>query len=153
MPSVARTCVAFANFSQIGEASLEIAARLDAAKVPVVPVRAHDVLPFPQCVVCNHLDRHADRADRATLGAEGLADLLLLGRPEVLAQGGQELHLVEPVVTAHERKHHAAVRDDGHRLRRRPRVDAEELGDAFDRPLSRSLDLLRLGELFREVRR
>ena len=76
------------------------------------------------------------------LGAEGLADLLGLGRPEVTAERREELHLVEPVVAAHEREHEPLVRDDRHRLRGRARVDAEELRDVLDRPLPRSLHLL-----------
>src|ERR671937_2499067 len=102
IPAAGRTCVSFANFSQIGEPGLVVAACLDAAEVDVVAVGADDVLPLAQRLVGDHLHSGADRADRAALGAEGLADLLLLGWPEVLAESLQELHLVEAVVAAHQ---------------------------------------------------
>src|SRR6476659_5303040 len=103
MPAARRTCVSWANFSKVGEARLVVADGLNAAKVDVVPVRADDVLALAQRLVRDHVDRDADRADRAAVRAEGVADLLGLGRPERLAELGQELHLVEPVVAAHER--------------------------------------------------
>src|SRR3954469_8297002 len=101
MPAAARTCVSRANFSQVGEAGLEVAAGLHAAQVPVVAVRADHVLAVAERLVGDHLDGRANRPDRAAVGAEGLADLLRLGRPEVPAEHGQELHLVEPVVAAY----------------------------------------------------
>src|SRR5439155_13191671 len=98
MPAAVRTCVSLANFSQVGETGLEVAPGLDAAEVSVVTVGAHDVLALPQSVVRDHLDRGADRADRAAFRSEGLLDLLRLCGPEVLPEHGQELHLVETVV-------------------------------------------------------
>src|SRR6184192_232485 len=145
MPAAIGTCVSFANFSQIREAGLVVAAGLDTAEVDVVAVGADHVLALAQRLVRDHLDRGADRAYRAAGGPEGLADLLLLGRPEVLAEGLEELHLVEPVVAAHQGENDTPVGHDGHRLRRRTRVDAEELREALDRPLPGRLDLMRLG--------
>src|SRR5512138_3039574 len=98
MPSAVGTCVSFANLPEIREPGLVVAARLDAAKVDVVAVGADHVLALAQRLVGDHLDRGADRADRAAARAEGLTDLLRLGRPEVLAEGLEELHLVEAVV-------------------------------------------------------
>src|SRR5919201_3684552 len=112
MPSAARTYVSFANFSQVREAGLVVAACLHAEQVRVVSVGTYDVLPLTQRLVGDHLDAGADGPDRASFGTERLADLPVLGRPEVLAQHGQELHLVESVVAAHEREHDPAVRDD-----------------------------------------
>ncbi len=86
MPAADRTCVSFANFSQVGEAGLEVAPGLDAAQVPVVAVRADHVLAFAQRLVGDHLDLRAYRAERAAVGAECLPDLGVLGRAEVLAQ-------------------------------------------------------------------
>src|SRR5919108_3661484 len=98
MPAAARTYVAFTNLSQVGEAGFEVAAGLHAAQVPVVPVRTDDVLALAQCLVRDHLDSRPDRPDGPALGAEGLADLDLFRRPEVLPEGRHELHLVEAVV-------------------------------------------------------
>ena len=84
-----------------------------------------------------------DRADRAGIGAERFADLLLGRRPKCLAERLEHLALVEPVVAADEAEHDLAVSDDGHRLRRRRRVDAEELRDVLDRRHAGRLDLLR----------
>src|ERR1043166_1774192 len=151
MPSTARTCVAFANLSQIGEASFEVAAGLDAAEVPVVLIRADDVLALAEGIVGDHLDRGAHRADRASLRTERLPDLLGLGGPEVLAKRGEQLHLVEPIVAAYQREHDATVRHDRHRLRCCPRVDAEELRDVLYRPLSRGLDFFGPWQRFGEV--
>src|SRR4051812_16680353 len=98
MPAAARTCVSGANFSQIGEAGLEVPAGLDAAKVDVVTVGADDVLAFAQRLVGDHLDLGADRTDRAAARAEGLADLVGFRGTEVVAKLGEQLHLVQPVV-------------------------------------------------------
>src|SRR5437762_13624032 len=98
MPATVRACVSFANFSQIREPGLVVTAGLDTAEVDVVAVGADHVLALAERLVRDHLDRNADRADRAAGGPECLVDLLLLGRPEVLAEGLEELHLVEPVV-------------------------------------------------------
>ena len=145
MPATVRACVSFANFSQIREPGLVVTAGLDTAEVDVVAVGADHVLALAQRLVRDHLDRGADRADRAAGGPEGLADLLLLGRPEVLAESLEELHLVEPVVATHECENEPPVGHDRHRLRGRPRVDSEELRNTFDRPLPGRLDRLRLG--------
>src|SRR4029077_13749032 len=144
MPPADRTCVSFANFSQVDETGLVVSAGLYAAQVNVVAVPPPAVLAPPQCLVGEHVDLDADRADRAARGAEGLADLLLLGRAKVLTEGLEELHLVEPVVAAHQGEDDAVVGHDRHRLRSSARIDAEELGDALDRPLAGRLDLLRL---------
>src|SRR5437762_3134984 len=98
MPSAARTCVSFTNFSQIGEARLEITPCLDAAQVTVVTIGTNDVLAFAQRLVGDHVEGHPHRADRASFSAEGLLDLLILSGPEVLAQRRQQLHLVQAVV-------------------------------------------------------
>src|ERR1041385_3135067 len=126
MPSAIRTCVSFANFSQIREPRLVVTAGLDAAEVDVVAVGADDVLALAQRLVRDPLDRRADRADRAPFRSEGPLDLLLLGRPEVLAEGLEELHLVEPVVAAHERENDAPVGHDGHGLCRGASFRSEE---------------------------
>src|SRR6188472_1027352 len=151
MPAVARTCVAGANFSQVGEPWLEIAACLHTAEMDVVPVRAHDVLALAERVVRDHVHGYADGADRSSARAEGLADLLVLGGPVGVAQGGEQLHLVQPVVASDERQHDLAVDRHRHRLRGRTRVDAEELRDPLDRALAGCLDLLGCRELLREV--
>jgi hypothetical protein len=80
MPAAAKTCVSPANFSQVGEASLEVPAGLHAAQVPVVAVGTDHVLALAQRFVGQHLDRRADRPDRAAVGTERLADLLGLRR-------------------------------------------------------------------------
>src|SRR5215218_420329 len=144
MPTAGRTCVSFANLSQIREPRLVVAAGLDTAKVDVVAVRADHVLALAQRLVCDHLDRDPDRTDRAAVGAEGLANLLWFCRPEVLAEGLEELHLVEPVVAAHQGEDDTSVGHDGHRLRSGTGVDPEKLRDVLDRPLPGRLDLLRL---------
>src|SRR5215831_6817079 len=124
------------------EAGLVVAAGLNTPEVDVVAIGADDVLTLAQRLVRDHVDRDADRADRAAFSPERLADLLLLGRPEVLAEGLEELHLIEPVVAAHQGEDDAPVGYHGHRLRGRARVDAEELRDGLDRALPGRLDLL-----------
>src|SRR5919197_4966444 len=104
MPVAVRTCVSCANFSQVGEAGLEVAAGLDAAEVNVVAVRPYDILAFAERLVGDHVDRGADRPDRAAVRSEGGADLLRLCRPEGLAQHLEQLHLVEAVVTTDQRE-------------------------------------------------
>src|SRR5436305_14968881 len=99
MPAAARTCVAFANLAKIGEAGLVVPPGLHAAQVPVVAIRADNVLAFAQRLVGDHLDRRSDRPDRAAVGAEGLTDLVRLRGPERLTEHGEELHLVQPVVS------------------------------------------------------
>src|SRR5207247_3259149 len=109
MPSAARTCVSFANFSYIGKMRLETAPRLHAAQVPVVTIGTNHVLPFAERLVGDHLDCGVNRADRATVRSEDVPNLCVLGQPEVLAERREELHLVQAVVAAHERGHDAAV--------------------------------------------
>ena len=57
--------VAFPRLAEVGEARLEVTARLNAAEVEVVAVRTDDVLALLERFVCDDLDRHADRPDRA----------------------------------------------------------------------------------------
>src|SRR5215211_3623269 len=111
MPAAARTCVSGANLSEVGEASLEVPAGLHAAQVAVVAVGTDHILALAQGFVGHHLDRRADRPDRATVRAEGVTDLLRLSGPEILAKGSQKLHLVEPVVATDERQHEPLLRD------------------------------------------
>src|SRR5207249_3695037 len=75
--------VAFARLAQVGEARLEVTARLNPAEVVVVAVRADDILALLERFVGDHLDRGADRADRAARRAERGPDLLFLGGPEI----------------------------------------------------------------------
>ena len=75
-----RARVPLPRLADVGEASLEVAPVLDAAQVPAGAVRAGDELALAERVVGEDLAVEADRADRAGVGAEGLADLLLGGR-------------------------------------------------------------------------
>src|SRR4029453_5925262 len=117
MPAAGGTCVSFANFPQGDEPGLVVTARLDTAEMDVVAVGDHHVLALAERLVRDHLDRGADRADRAAAGAERLADLLRFCRPEVLAESLEQLHLVESVVAAHQGENDTSARPDGHRLR------------------------------------
>src|SRR5215210_172324 len=146
-----RTCVSFANFSQVGEPRHEVAAGLDTAEVDVVAVGADDVLALAERLVREHLDRGPDGADRAAPRAEGLTDLLLFGWPEIFTQSLKQLHFVEAVVAAYQRQYDPPIGDDGHRLRSRTRVDAEKVRDVLDRALPRRLDLLGLRKLLGKV--
>src|SRR6185312_15235411 len=116
MPTAARTCVSGPNFSQVGEARLEVPSGLDASQVPVVAVGADDVLAFSKRLVREHGDRRTDRADGAAVGTEGFADLLRLSGPEVAAERCEELHLAEAVVAPDECEQQALVGHDRHRL-------------------------------------
>ena len=69
--------VALLRLAEVGEARLEVAAVLDAAQVPAGAVRAGDELPFAQRLVGDDLAVEADRAERAGVGAERGADLVL----------------------------------------------------------------------------
>ncbi len=109
--------------------------------------------PSRSDVVRDDADAGADRPDRPGVGPEGRPDLVRLSRPERLAEGALRLQLVQPVVAAHEREHDLAADNDRHRLRRRRRVDAEELGQALDRRDPRRLDLLRRVQARWELRR
>src|SRR6266480_3796951 len=136
MPSAARTCVSFANFSQISEPWLKIAPGLDAAQVSVVTIGTNDVLAFAEGLVRDHVDVDPDRADGAALGAERLDDLGVFCGAEVFTERREELHLVQAVVAAAEGEHVAPLDALPHPLRRRPRVDSEDLRDVFDRALT-----------------
>ena len=129
LAAAVRARVPLAHLAQVGEARLEVAAGLHAAQMPVVAVRPDDELALPQRLVGDDLDRDAHRPDRPAVRAECLADLVRIGGPEPLPERGEQLHLVEPVVAPDEGEHDLAVRHDGHRLRRRPLVDAQEPGE------------------------
>ena len=105
-------------------------------------IGARDVLALPQSLVGDDLHHRANGPDRAGVSPESFPDLLFRGRPKRLAERLEHLPIVEPVVAADEAEHDLAVHDDGHRLRRRSRVDSEELGDVLDRLRARGLDLL-----------
>ena len=154
VPPHARAASPLARLAQVGEARPEVAAVLDAAQVEAGPVRAGDELPLPQRLVGDDLAGEADRAERAGIGAEGGADLLLGGGPSALGDRVAELLLGEAVVAAHEREHDRAVlTGHRHRLRRRGLVDPEQLGKRLDRRHPGRLDLLRRVEALREHRR
>ena len=72
--------VALDRLAQIGEPRLEVAPRLDTAKVEAVLVRAGDELAVAQRLVGDDLAGEADRAERAARGAERGADLLVRRR-------------------------------------------------------------------------
>jgi hypothetical protein len=101
---------------------------LDAAQVPAVAIRARDVLTLPQHLVGDDVDRHSNRPQRAAAGAKDRPDLLVRHRSVGLAERCDELLLAQPVVPADERQHRALADHHRHRLRRRRRVDAKELG-------------------------
>ena len=75
--------------------------------MPAGAVRARDELALAQRLVGDDLAVEADRAERARVGAERRADLVLGRRADVGAERGRELRLLEPVVAAHEREHDA----------------------------------------------
>ena len=71
---------------------------------------------------------------------------LVVGRgPERRLEDRHQLLLAQPVVATHEREHEPVACHDRHRLRRRRRVDAEELRQRLDRRHAGRLDLLRRG--------
>ena len=72
-----RAGVALARLAEVGEARLVVASVLDAAQVEAVAVRARDELALAKRLVGDDLAGEADRAERAGIGAERLADLLL----------------------------------------------------------------------------
>src|SRR5207253_11228523 len=126
--TAARAALAVARLAAVGEAPLEVPSRRDAPQGPAGPVGACDELPLAEGLVGDRLALEADRAERAGVGAERQADLVLGRRPEVGAEHTQQLRLVEPIVAADEGEHErAAGLHDRHRLRRRGLVDAEEL--------------------------
>src|SRR4051794_41987111 len=94
MRAAGRTCVSFADFSQIREPRLVVTARLHAPEVGVVAVGADDVLALSPRLVRDHVDRDADRADRTPPRAESLTDLVGVGRAGGPAGGPPEVYLV-----------------------------------------------------------
>ena len=118
-----RASVALARLPDVRDARLEVAPLLDAAQVPAGPVRAGDELTRAERLVGDDLSLEADRAERARVRAERGADLFLGRRAKIGAQRGREFRRLEPVVAAHEREDDGAVRNDGHRLRGRGRID------------------------------
>ena len=98
---------------------------------------AADELALAQRLVGDDADADPDGPDRAGIGAEGDPDLRRLRRPERPPQRLLGLQLVQAVVAAHDREHHPALlvlRHHDHGLGRQALVDAEELGQAGDRP-------------------
>src|SRR4029079_13458575 len=95
-----RTRIPLPRLPQVGEARLEVASGLHAEEMPAGAVRTGDELALAQRVVGDHLAVEADRAERARIGAERGANLVLGRRAEVGAERGQHLHLLEPVVAA-----------------------------------------------------
>ena len=77
-----RARVALDRLPDVGEPGREVAAVLDAAQVPAGAVRAGDELALAQRLVGDDLAREADRAERAGVGAERRADLVLGRGPE-----------------------------------------------------------------------
>src|SRR5262249_5125761 len=103
--AVVRADVALPRLAEIGEARLEVTARLDAAEVPPVAVRAGDVLPLAQGLVGDDLAGEADGPEGAAGGAERGTDLLVGRGPGRTPERGRELVRLEAVVAAHEREH------------------------------------------------
>jgi hypothetical protein len=103
-PAAGRTAITLLRLADIGEPRLEVAAELDAAEVPARAVRAGDELATRERLVGDHLAVEADGAERSGIRAERRADLVVAGRAQLLAHGGEELGLLEPVVAAHERQ-------------------------------------------------
>ena len=130
------------RLAQVGEARLVVAARLDAAQMEAVAVRAGDELPLAQRLVGDHLALEADRPERPAARRRRPRGSPLPSTGATRRRSRRELHLLEAVVAAHEREHDRPVRlRHRHRLRRRRRVDAEELCERLDRrrrPASRS---------------
>ena len=125
---------------------------LGPAQVPARAVGAHDELTLAQGLVGEDRAREPDRPDGARIGAKPLLDLVAGRRPEAAAESGLHLRLLEPVVAAHEREDERAVlRHDRHRLRRRGRVDPEELCKPVDGGRARCLHLDRRVEPLREL--
>jgi hypothetical protein len=116
---------------------------LDAAQVPAGAVRAGHELPAPKRLVGHDLAAEADGPNRARVRAERRLDLLHGRRPVVGVERLEELRLLEAVVAADEREHERpVVLHDGHRLRRRRRVEPEVLRQRLDRLDAGRLDLL-----------
>src|SRR4051812_14074588 len=79
-----RARVSFVNLPQVREPRLEAAAGLDPGERDVSTVAPAPVLPPPQPLSPISLDGAPARADRPAARPEGLTDLLLLGRAEVV---------------------------------------------------------------------
>ena len=93
----------------------------------------------------------ADRADRAAACAEGLADLLGLGRPEVLAEPGSSFISFRRSSPRTSASTSLSPATTGIAFAVARGIDAEKLRDRLDRPLAQRLHLLRLLELLGEV--
>src|SRR5438034_541107 len=91
MPSAARTCVSFANFSYIGKMRLEIAPRLHAAQVPVVTIGTNHVLPFAERRVVPVL-----AADERVLARPGRREEVPAPAPAHDSRLGRDLQRLEP---------------------------------------------------------
>ena len=136
-PAAVRAGVALARLADVGEARPRSRGPCSTPR-RCQPVRLAPATNWPSRSASSATISPAkpDRAERARIGAERLAG----SRPR--SPGGSrcpsaalELRLVEPVVAADEREHDACrpAFDDRHRLRRRRRVDAEQLGERLDR--------------------
>ena len=141
--------------ADVREPRLEVAAVLDAAQVPAGAVGARDELSLAQRLVGDDLALRS-RPGRASRGRRRTASRISssVDWRKALPESGRELRLLEPVVAPDEREHDRPVElRHRHRLRRRRRVDAEELGELVDRRDPRGRHLERLVELLRERRR
>ena len=129
--------------AEVGEPRLVVAPVLDPAEVPAGAVRAGDELAVAQRLVGDHLAVEAHRAERAGVGAERRADLVLGRRPVVRCRAPPG---ASPPRAGRRRGSAPSTSvpsllHDRHRLRRRRRVDPEELRRATrssSRPASRS---------------
>src|SRR5205823_1268906 len=100
-----RAGVSLNRLPDVCETGLVVAAGLDPAQVPAVPVRSRDELPLLQRLVRDHLDFRAERSERPAARAEGGLDLIVGRWPEGAAQDPEQLRFAEPVVAANEREH------------------------------------------------
>ena len=85
-PSQSGTALAVTHLAQIRELGRVVAPGLDAQQVVPGAVGTGHVLALAQRLVGDHPRAHADRPDRARLGAKGGNDLLRRGRPILAAQ-------------------------------------------------------------------
>ena len=142
-PAAVRAPVAGIRLADVRKARLVVTARLDTAQVAAVTVCARDELALLERFVGDHFDLHADRAERATAGAERLADLGLCCRSEGQSERRRQLLLVHAVVAADEGEHHPLACDHRHRLGGRRRIDLQQLSQILDRRHARCLHLFR----------
>ncbi len=146
-----RARVAVLGLADVGERRLVVAARLDAAEMLAVLVRAGDVLALAERLVGDHLDVDPDGPERASTGAEGGADLVVRSGTECRLEQGLELLGAELVVAAHEREHQPVAGDDRERLRGGGLRDPEQVRDVLDRGHARRVDGLGRIERRRQV--